>query len=494
MLLDSSRCKTVYVFAQHAKANANNFNKKLIFEIDSKFVNPDIEHRGIPLLNLGVRYGPVKGSLPHTLSPEALVDAVQLNQLHSCFWPTYSILYGLPYSGQEYDAQCLDGLCPDESISPGSIAAPISPPVLRPSPLVLGRGNLIESWQYTTSLDVVSVPEGATVRIKGHNIKAITEFIIGLFLHWRQLELDLSSSFPHPSNIVEPRVEMTHYSFLQSQAYQTYLIGEEGLTSLGCGVEQSVWRHILESIAKENQFWRPFTVEADHATFILSLVSTPARTAQFYVHGQLITIHMYYYGHGLSIGLWPVLVLALGRQSMLLGINFLQLISPNVAAELWSWFALRPEDPIPTSLAHPVCTLIIETLDIQPSLMPSVCTSDQHDNLTVKLMLWKVLGYDSDTLWTSPDFVSASSGFDRRLSQDYSFCHAFRTVHPLKAACLIWGMYHRQVQNLPVDVLPHLHFAALGYPNTPPVLTNLTLLFEMRLKWYLAGRGETACH
>lgn len=51
-------------------------------------------------------------------------------------------------------------------------------------------------------------------------------------------------------------------------------------------------------------------------------------------------------------------------------------------------------------------------------------------------------------------------------------------------------MYHRQVQNLPVDVLPHLHFAALGYPNVPPVLTNLTLLFDMRLKRYLAGRGH----
>ncbi|KAJ7040169.1 hypothetical protein C8F04DRAFT_1314113 [Mycena alexandri] len=283
---------------------------------------------------------------------------------------------------------------------------------------------------------------------------------------------------------------MTHYSFLQSQAYQTYLIGQEGLTSLGRGVEQSVWRHILESIAKENQFWRPSAVEADHATFILSPVSTPARAAQFYVHGQLIAIHMYYYGHGLSIGLWPVLALALGRQSMLLGVDFLQLISPNVAAELRSWFALRPEDPIPTSLAHPVCTLIMETLDIQPSLIPSVRTLDQHDNLTIKLMSRKVLGYDSDTLWTSPDFVSASSGFDMQLSQDYSFCHAFRTAHPLKAACLIAGMYHRQVQNLPVDVLPHLRFTALGYPNAPLVLTNLTLLFEMRLKRYLAGRGH----
>ncbi|KAJ7757901.1 hypothetical protein B0H16DRAFT_1721032 [Mycena metata] len=502
------RRKTVYVFAQHAKANANNFNKKLIIEIDSKFINPDIEHRGIPLLNLGVRYGPVKGSLPHTLSPEALVDAVQLDQLHS--WPT----------GQEYNAQCLDGLCPDESISPGLIAAPISPPVVHPRPQSVSCANSYSQpievlssddefiipqpilpprhiplprrflHLYTTSLDVASVPEGATVRIKGHDIKAIAEFIIGLFLHWRQLELDLSSSFPRPSNIVEPRVEMTHYSFLQSQAYRIYLIGQEGLTSLGCGVEQSVWRHILESIAKENQFWRPSTVEADHATFILSPVSTPVHAAQFHVHGQLIAIHMYYYGHGLSIGLWPVLALALGRQSMLLGVDFLQLISPDVAAELRSWFTLRPEDPIPTSLAHPVCTLIMETLDIQPSLIPSVRTSDQHDNLTVKLMSRKVLGYDSDTLWTSPDFVSASSGFDMRLSQEHSFCHAFRTAHPLKAACLIAGMYHRQVQNLPVDVLPHLHFAALGYPNVPPVLTNLTLLFEMRLKRYLAGRGH----
>ena len=93
------------------------------------------------------------------------------------------------------------------------------------------------------------------------------------------------------------------------------------------------------------------------------------RAANFYAHGQLIAIHLYYYGHGLSVGLWPVIAMALGQDSMLLGAQFLRLVSPGIASELQPWFALKPEDPIPTALTDPVALLIIEGLDIQVGIL-----------------------------------------------------------------------------------------------------------------------------
>jgi hypothetical protein len=53
MVLEPTRRKAVYTFGQHAKVNANNFNRKMILDINSKFVNPDIEHSSLPLLVLG---------------------------------------------------------------------------------------------------------------------------------------------------------------------------------------------------------------------------------------------------------------------------------------------------------------------------------------------------------------------------------------------------------------------------------------------------------
>jgi hypothetical protein len=134
-------------------------------------------------------------------------------------------------------------------------------------------------------------------------------------------------------------------------------------SALGRGVEQAVWRHVLSLLAEDTRFWQPNPAEPQYFTFLLSPVSSePERTAKFYVYGQLIAIHLYYYGHGLSVGLWPVLAIALGRASMLLGKGFLQLISHDVALELWPWSALAP---MPSSLTVPVSCLLMDILEIQ---------------------------------------------------------------------------------------------------------------------------------
>ncbi|KAJ7185187.1 hypothetical protein C8R46DRAFT_1287519 [Mycena filopes] len=523
-LLESTRCKAVYTFSQHTRANTNNFDHKLI--LDMKFVNPDVEHGGIPIIVLGVRYGPVKGALPRTLSAEALDDAFQLHELHSCLGQR--LLYGLPHSSRDWDAQCLGALCPDapmtpvfvrpaphrertpaamvatssrvqirprspESPSPARtrrrtepspefievlssddedlIPQPLLPPrrvnpprMARPSPasVVLADGAAIAEWQTSIWIDAVSVLESETVDISGANITGIAEFIVALFLHLRLEMLSHPTTFPQPPDIHRPRVTMTHHSFLQAESYRSYAV------SVGRGVESAVWRNVITFIAADGQLWRPTTLEPEHVTFILSPTPTTDRLARFYAYGQLLAIHLYYYGHGLGVGLWPVLVMALGRESMLLGPAFLRVISPSLALELRPWFALRPEDPIPTALSDPVAIVLMETLDIQPSLVPTVRTRAQHDDITVKLMTRKVLGYDSDTFWSNHDFLSTYSGFDMALSHEHGFAH---------------------VQTLG-DVTSHLEFHVLAPATAAQTVTVLRSLFELRFKRYLEGHGH----
>ncbi|KAF8149670.1 hypothetical protein K438DRAFT_1988818 [Mycena galopus ATCC 62051] len=73
IMLESSRRQVVFRFIQHSRASANTFNRKMILDANSKFVNPDPEHSGLPLI-LDPRFGHVRGPLSHifvssTVSP-----------------------------------------------------------------------------------------------------------------------------------------------------------------------------------------------------------------------------------------------------------------------------------------------------------------------------------------------------------------------------------------------------------------------------------------
>ncbi|KAJ7804438.1 hypothetical protein B0H14DRAFT_3486175 [Mycena olivaceomarginata] len=514
MVLEPTQRKAVYTFGQHAKVNANNFNRKMILDINSKFVNPDIEHTP--------RFANVRGSLPPTLSAEALDDASHPEQLHSCFG--HCLLYGLPHSGNYRTVECLGALCPDEDLAPVSV--PLRPPrqlglrlwcdspsaepqktselficELNPSlyievlssddedfvlplslaprrtnpprntrlPIVsdtqlpsvapahpptqirLAAGSEITDWQRSVWIEVASVPDSQT-----------------------QVDPSSAPPFPRPAAINYPRTGMTHLSFLQSEMHRSYYLA----SALGRGVEQAVWRHVLSLLAEDTRFWQPTPAEPQYFTFLLSPVSSePERTAKFYVYGQLIAIHLYYYGHGLSVGLWPVLAIALGRASMLLGEGFLRLISPDVASDLRPWFALAVEDPMPSSLTAPVSRLLMDVLEIQPSQVPFPRSPTQHDDITVRLLSRKLLGCEP---WTHLDFLGAQDGFDMSLSDYANFGDA---------ACLIAGMYRRQIQNLQ-DVLSHLHYLVLAPSTAPPQVALMRSLFELQFKRYLMGDGH----
>ncbi|KAJ6553395.1 hypothetical protein B0H19DRAFT_1072844 [Mycena capillaripes] len=483
MVLEPSRRKTVYTFAQHARANTNNFNRKMILDINSKFGNPDIEHSSLPLIVLGDGHyqdvkclgalcpddDPPPASLPSRLprrrerTPSAMVASTSQIRSRSPFSLTPSPprnrrrLGSSPYI-EVLSSDDKDPLLPPRRTNPPrntqlpDVSAAQVPTVLAaqpPTQIRLATGSEITAWQREIWIEVASVPDSQTVRIVGANITAMSEFIIALFYHLRMTQFNPSSAppFPRPAAIDRPRTGMTHLSFLQSEMHRGYHLSN----SLGRGVEQAVWRHVLSLLTEDTQFWQPSAAEPEHVTFLLSPVSSgPERTARLYAHGQLIAIHLYYYGHGLS------------------------LISPDIASELRPWFALGADDPMPSFLTAP------------PSQVPFPRSPTQHDDITVKLMSRKLLGCEP---WTHLDFQSARDGFNMPISNYATFGDYLRGLPPLEAACLIAGMYRRQIQSLQ-DVLGHIFFLVLGPSTAPPEVALMRSLFEHRLKRYLAGRGH----
>ncbi|KAJ7674264.1 hypothetical protein B0H17DRAFT_1334941 [Mycena rosella] len=492
----------------HASANGNNFNRKFILDMNSKFTNPDIEHSSLPLIVLAPRFDHVQGPLPPMLSPDALYASSHPEALHSCFGQ--QILHGLPYSGRYRILECHVDLCPDYEPSPPVTApprwahnrertpeamvasssgsrvrarsllsvSPAPPPIRRrlnpvfievnssddddfepapllhpqrnpprsstlpatlpeptPTQIVLGTGAKILEWKQSIWFCADTVADSATVKIHGTSITANAEFIISLFYYLRSKDLNssLALTFPSLAKITCPRISMTHFSFLQSQAHHSYSVGSGSSLSVGGGVEQSVWRRVLALVVEESVFWTPALVEPGHITFNLSPIADGIED-----HKIRPLVH-----DGLS-------------------------------------------DPMPTDVRDPLYTLIINLFGVMPVMIATPRTQAEHNGWTISICSHRLLGYDAP--WNHDDFVSTQAGFNIPCQET---CNQLLLldITPLKAASLIAGMYHRQVTSLADDVFAHLSFATL--PAIPPPDVNLmSQLFELRFKRYLSGSGH----
>ncbi|KAK6995661.1 hypothetical protein R3P38DRAFT_2656084 [Favolaschia claudopus] len=341
------------------------------------------------------------------------------------------------------------------------------------------------------------MPQSREVNIDGATIAAIAEFVLSIFVYcYHQCKFTstdaLRSPFPSHPDIRNPQ-RMNFLSFLQHQAQRSYRVGPPRGTaitgsSIGRGVERSVFRTILENVAADGHCWVPSFTEPGYVTFQISPLADNDRRAKLYAYGRVTALHLYYYGHGYQIGLWPVLAAVLGRKSMLLGEQFLRLVSPDVAAEFGPWFALHPGDPLPSSISHPVSSLFMSLLNVQPSTLPSTFTESQYEDFTVRLLAARIFGDPAP--WISDDVREFQSGMRMplRITAGRNFCDHFDDSPPLKTACLIAGMYCRQIQSAD-EVLSHLRFQCAAMAP-PPQVEQMRQLFELRFKRYLTGVGH----
>ncbi|KAK7016648.1 hypothetical protein R3P38DRAFT_3202895 [Favolaschia claudopus] len=227
-------------------------------------------------------------------------------------------------------------------------------------------------------------------------------------------------------------------------------------SSIGRGVERSVFRTILENVAAHGHCWVPSSIEPGYVTFQISPLADSDRRTKLYAYGRVTALHLYYYGHGYQIGLWPVLAAVLGRKSMLLGEQFLRLNANRQQNQL--------------------------------STLPSTFTESQYEDFTVRLLTACIFG--DPTPWSSDDVREFQSGMRMplQITAGRNFCDYFDDSPPLKTACLIAGMYCRQIQSAD-DVLSHLRFQCAP-PAPPPQVEQMRQLFELRFKRYLTGVGH----
>ncbi|KAJ6628409.1 hypothetical protein B0H10DRAFT_1940581 [Mycena sp. CBHHK59/15] len=459
----------------------NNFNRKMIVNLNSVFWNPDIEYSGKPLITLGA----------------AVEDTIDLHLAHSCFGQR--ILYGLPHSGQSWDLIAFPAQptwvherTPSAMVASGSNVCGRSPTIsvdptfievlfsdddeLPPVPLLLcqanpqhaaaalswnpeihfGTGPDIALWQQTIATDVRSVAESQTVKIHGTNITEIAKFIIDVFVHLPLKQLGPSSStmFPKPVGIRNPRTGMTHQSFLQHTVYRDYQVPSSGFavaggpTSIGHGIEKAVFRTILRLISGDYHSWRPSPIESSYVTFILSRLTVGFRIKMFTSKSCFLV--------------------------NLFSDKFLQLSLPSLSPGS----PIQPADPIPMGTFNPVCSLIVDLLDVQPHMISSPHDRDGHDKWTVP--------------WNHPEFLALSAGFNMplsNLSNGRTFNHQFQEWAPLKVACLIASMYHRQVKSIN-EILSHLQYDVVLPPLANSELSLMCTLFKLHFKRYLRDKGH----
>ncbi|KAJ7198328.1 hypothetical protein GGX14DRAFT_402031 [Mycena pura] len=360
IVLSAVRRRDVWTWSQHPNVNANNFNHKMIRDLNNKYSNPLEDYAGKLLLMLGPRFGNVQGRLPESWSSDALGNAIQLDSLHACFGQR--LLHGLEHSGVHYDEiDCHPGLCPDPpatrnlrrpreqtpkatvasssrvtlSIVMSLIEVLLSEdeevPTITPSAtsssdsVIFADGPAIVGWQRQVAASVSSVSDSEQVLIDGANVTVMAQYIVDILTFLRQQSLgNTSARFPTPHGIHNPRTTMTLLSFVQREYRRSYHIGNTvSGRSVGRGLERSVWRKTMELVVQQSPFWQPSPAEPEYHTFLFSPITSGSaeRSLALYVHGQILSLYLYYYGQGLAVGLWPILALVLGRDSMLLAIN-----------------------------------------------------------------------------------------------------------------------------------------------------------------------------
>lgn len=258
----------------------------------------------------------------------------------------------------------------------------------------------VRNWQSA----VLSKPrtilnEDRNINLHGANIGALAQYVLLLLEYIYSKVKDPRHPMPFPQSqdvktTLSASSDLTIQSFLQLQVWRVYKVSVFCLSgfhhlinplhsgfmpntgnavSIGRGIEKSTFREMLTLITDDHLFWQASPAEPHMFTFNLSPLNNanPTRIARFHVHARALALQLIYYGQGLKIGFWPALSLLLGRQSMLLGEAFLQMMSPEVADKMAPWFALSPNDPIPRA-PNPVCSLIVEVFNMQVCSFPSL--------------------------------------------------------------------------------------------------------------------------
>ncbi|KAJ6471545.1 hypothetical protein C8R45DRAFT_1165373 [Mycena sanguinolenta] len=504
-LLSPTRRLDIVTFKPHPTINANTFGVEEFTKLGRKFTNPDPSAGpNSILIFIAPRFGHLLGPINHPAFASQDLPNEGLTLRHSCFG--VRVLHGLPLTGNSIypDPECLDGICPASETVRMATPPPLPlPSLIRPrsssdKPFHWSSGpgpSIFSRWALTYSADALSAPpppqfptfppvqrhDQVAPLILGEEIATPTEvqrfrdrvqheasrprtpferrlvvhartiddgarFIISLL---QQVGADPAGNLPPllPDGILSCTSPIhSKASFVKDGPAVKVGVRPSGdEISFGPGPERSLYRRCIELIVEDHNMWQP----SEHSQFTAPLftpgnIEVPARIASFEAHGGVLAIHSIILGHGPHpISVWLLLALCMGRKAMLVSERYLAVLDPPAFECLAPWFMFNPEDIIPGNPLHPFNQLLINVMDIQPSMIQSPRTQQAHDDWTI-LFMSKVLLNRTD-VFTHPEFLALRRGLDIKMGST-SF---ISQIGGLNGALRVFtAMYNLKVQTV----------------------------------------------
>ncbi|KAJ7206950.1 hypothetical protein C8J57DRAFT_983960, partial [Mycena rebaudengoi] len=264
-----------------------------------------------------------------------------------------------------------------------------------------------------------------------------------------------------------------------------------GASAIGPGPTRAVYRKAIADVVEDHNYWQQAPSSAFYIpVFSASMLESSPRTQTFCAHGTLLAVHAYTLSQGpRPISMWLLLALIAGRDGMLIPQQYLAALDPVAFDRLAPWLTLAPEDEIPTSFMHPLCQFLMETMDMQPSMISSPRTRAEHDDWTITFMSKVLLG---DTqLWTRPEFLAMRRGFNVTIGNT-TLVEVSMTqfIQRRTALHMLSTLYDHQVRDID-DFSRRLVFRILMSSNDGTT-THFAALFRLLVQRYLKGTGHPA--
>ncbi|KAJ7482745.1 hypothetical protein FB451DRAFT_1555697 [Mycena latifolia] len=541
-LLSPTRRADVITFKPHPTINANIFGAEEFAKLGKKFKNPDPAAPAAAtaiLIFIAPRFGHVSGPIdcPSFGAQDLPDDGLALS--HPCF--AARVLDGLPLAGSAMfpDPQCMSDICPslepirmatppplpsvslvrprsspENSSSPArrvrqrqaSLDSPRAAPLIpRPAPppqySVLRRADMAP---LVVDRDIAPLHEildfqdhlrraanglyQGRFNLHAHDVATAAQGIRTLLAILVEADADDTEpiAFQLPPGVINcARIKSVASFFRDGHGIRLGIRDGGAEVSFGPGPERAVYREAITIMVSEKDFWQQAPSSGYYIPVLTpGAVSVAARTTRFKADGSLLAIHCYTLASGPHpVSIWLLLALCMGKTAMLISKRFVAALDPIAFECLAPWFTLEPEDPIPTDFMHPFCQFLMSVMDMQPSMIDTPRTQEDHDKWTIAFMSKVLLG--STTPWDNADFCALQSGFDVAVNGTSMI---MELDGALGVAPLLAWLYDRQVRRVE-ELTSRLVYQILMHA-TDDTTPYFGALFRLLLLRYLDGVGH----
>ncbi|KAJ7055913.1 hypothetical protein C8F01DRAFT_1318826 [Mycena amicta] len=272
--------------------------------------------------------------------------------------------------------------------------------------------------------------------------------------------------------------------------------------AIGPGPDRIAIHQVARTISTLHLFW----IQVEGSAFYRphwSPMPGQQRLDEFYFHGRFFAIHCAALKQGpLPISPWVLAALFLAdSESFTIPRNLLLSLDPGVLKHLDPWYEWLPTDPFPNHQqpAHPLRLFVIDRWDMEPSLMPSVRTPEEHAQWVRRAFATILLG--APDAFQKPEFLALKDGLNvPMVDGGTTFLETIHNLPPPQPLignplALAVGLCDLRIRK-PTDLIRLLRFRLHdededdGERSNDPAVSVFLAILKLRVDRYLCQPGH----